>query len=58
MNAREFFDLVADLRSAQKLYFAERQKTVLMIAKDLESKVDAEIERVHGIINKTSNSRV
>lgn len=60
MNARQFFDLVADMRSAQKEYFALRkqkadQTTVreaLRYSLDLESKVDKEIERVQEILTR------
>lgn len=60
MNAREFFDLVADMRSAQKEYFALRkqkadQTTVreaLRYSLYLESKVDKEIERVQEILTR------
>ena len=62
MNAREFFDLVADMRSAQKEYFALRkqkadQTTVreaLRYSLDLESKVDKEIERVQEILTRVN----
>ena len=58
MNARQFFDLVSNMRSAQKEYFALRkekadQTTVreaLRHSLDLESKVDKEIERVRDIL--------
>ena len=58
MNARQFFDLVSNMRSAQKEYFALRkekadQTTVreaLRHSLDLESKVDQEIERVRDIL--------
>lgn len=60
MNAREFFDLVSEMRSAQKEYFALRkqkadQTTVreaLRYSLDLESKVDKEIERVQEILTR------
>lgn len=58
MNARQFFDLVSSMRSAQKEYFALRKekadqttvKEALRHSLDLESKVDREIERVREII--------
>lgn len=51
MNAKEFFDLVADMRKAQKEYFRTRDKEVLIKSKDLENRVDVEIARVRTIIN-------
>lgn len=58
MNARQFFDLVSSMRSAQKEYFALRKekadqttvKEALRHSLDLESKVDKEIERVRDIL--------
>lgn len=50
MIAKDFFKLVAKMRNAQKQYFAQRTKEWLIIAKDLESQVDAEIARVELII--------
>lgn len=51
MNPRQFFDLVADMRSSQKEYFRTRSSQSLQKSKELEKKVDAEIERVNNIIN-------
>ena len=58
MNARQFFDLVAQMRDAQKEYFALRKSgadkvtvgQALSYSIDLEWKVDKEIERVQGIL--------
>ena len=58
MNARQFFDLVSSMRSAQKEYFALRKekadqttvKEALRHSPDLEGKVDREIERVREIL--------
>lgn len=52
MNAREFFYLVANMREAQKNYFATREQKVLRAARKLENEVDAEIARVKDIINQ------
>lgn len=52
MNAREFFYLVAQMRAAQKSYFANRDNNVFRAARKLENEVDREIERVRQIINK------
>lgn len=59
MNARQFFDLVSEMRSAQKAYFKSRyghdeetKKNLLNESKDLERQVDLEIIRVNGILSK------
>lgn len=52
MNAREFFYLVSNMRSAQINYFATREQKYLRACKKLESEVDAEIRRVKDIINE------
>lgn len=46
MNAKEFFLTVAQMREAQKQYFKNRFSADLEKAKELEKKIDAEIERV------------
>lgn len=38
---REFFELVREMRNAQKEYFKTRDKNVLLKSKELERKVDA-----------------
>lgn len=50
MNAREFFFLVSNMRSAQIEYFANREQKYLRVCKRLESEVDAEIKRVKDIL--------
>lgn len=52
MNAREFFDKVAEMRQAQAAYFKTRSREDLMQSKRLEREVDDEIRRVQKIINK------
>lgn len=52
MNAREFFYLVAEMRSAQKAYFENRQRNVFLACRKLENMVDAEIARVRDIVNQ------
>lgn len=55
MTAKEFFDLVSEMRIAQKNYFAARYRkepfevcdNLKRISKDIEKKIDAEIERVN-----------
>lgn len=51
MNARQFFYLVAEMRSAQSAYFETKDKKVFRAARKLESQVDKEIRRVRAIIN-------
>lgn len=53
MNAREFFYLVAQMRAAQKEYFATREQLTLRAARKLEGEVDKEIARVRGILKET-----
>lgn len=50
MNAREFFYLVSEMRSAQREYFETKSQRVLIAAKQLEKQVDLEIERVKQIL--------
>ena len=52
MNAREFFYLVAQMRSAQKEYFRGRDQLALRAARKYENMVDAEIERARQILSK------
>lgn len=52
MNAREFFYLVAEMRSAQAAYFDTKDKYVLRAARKLENEVDKEIRRVQRIVNR------
>lgn len=49
MNAKEFFDLVSKMRSAQRDFFKTRAPGSLQESKRLERLVDAEIERVRKI---------
>lgn len=53
MNSREFFYLVANMRSAQKAYFDTRDQKVLRACIKLEKEVDDEIARVRAIVNNT-----
>lgn len=58
MNARQFFDLVTEMRKWQKAYFAEREfndqkKYALNKSKQYERAVDMEISRVELILNGT-----
>ena len=63
MDARQFFDLVAEMRSAQKVYFALRKqkadqatlKQDLQYSMGLESQLYSEIDRVYDILRQRSN---
>ena len=52
MKARQFFDLVSEVRDAQKSYFKTRSKEDLQRSFTLEKQLDAEIERVKNILRK------
>lgn len=56
MNAREFFNKVAQMRSMQKEYFRTRSKTALQESKRLEREIDMEIARVEWIVGKTEDT--
>lgn len=55
MNARQFFDRVAQLRKFQKEYFATRSKESLQQSIALEKEIDAEIERVQALLAQKPN---
>lgn len=48
-RARAFFDLVIEMRKAQKEYFKTRSSESLTRSKDLERQVDKEIQRANEI---------
>lgn len=50
MTAKEFFDLVRQMRQAQRDYFQSRDVLDLRRARALEGDVDREIKRVMEII--------
>ena len=54
MTAREFFDLVVQMRMAQKTYFKTRDQHDLRVARKIEGDIDREIIRVQGIIFEQS----
>lgn len=56
MNAREFFYLVAQMRSAQKEYFRGRDQIALRAARKYENMIDAEIERVRQIVSESETT--
>lgn len=51
MNARQFFDRVAQLRHFQKEYFKTRSREALQQSIALEKEIDAEIERAKTIMS-------
>lgn len=58
MNAKEFFNLVSQMRTTQKDYFRTRSKYALDKSKDLEKRVDAEIERVKELLYERENPKI
>lgn len=52
MNAKEFFYLVAEMRSAQCRYFESKDRAVFRAARKLENEVDSEIRRVKAILGE------
>lgn len=50
MNARDFFFLVAEMRSAQQAYFKTKSPNVFRAARKLENEVDKEIARVRELV--------
>lgn len=51
MNAREFFYLVSEMRSAQVRYFETKDRAVFRAARKLENEVDSEIRRVKNLVD-------
>lgn len=51
MDSKTFFQLVEQMRKAQKNYFASRSSFWLQQSKLLEKEVDGEIDRVNNILN-------
>lgn len=49
MNPEQFFNKVAEMREAQKAYFASRDPSILRKSKALETEIDREIKRVRQI---------
>lgn len=52
MNAREFFYVVSQMRTAQRNYFKTKNQKYLIQSKILESQVDDEIQRVKEIAER------
>lgn len=57
MNARQFFDLTASMRKAQKEYFKTRSRDALNRSKELEKRIDDEIERVNRVLGNTADNQ-
>lgn len=51
MTAKDFFNLVEQMRQNQKDYFKTRSTEALRKSKELEKQVDDEIARVNKIIS-------
>lgn len=51
MDARQFFNLVSEMRNKQKEYFKTRTQSALKESKALEKRVDDEIARVAHVCN-------
>lgn len=49
MNPEQFFNKVAEMREAQKAYFASRDPSILRKSKALEGEIDREIKRTRDI---------
>ena len=57
MSAKEFFDLVVEMRKAQKAYFSARYRKepfevcnrLKEVSKGIEKQIDAEIKRVERV---------
>ena len=58
MDAKAFFYLVSQMRTMQKAYFKTRSKSSLEQSKDLEKRVDAEIQRVNNILFERTNPKL
>lgn len=55
MTAREFFNLVREMRETQRSYFLTRSKDLLEKSKQLEREVDREIARVDKLLGEKTN---
>lgn len=55
MTAKSFFNLVREMREAQKGYFSTRSKDLLSKSKELEREVDREVARVDNLLGEKTN---
>lgn len=58
MTAKEFFDLVSEMRSKQKEYFRTRSASALNESKTLERRVDDEIMRANQMIKERQQPKL
>lgn len=58
MDARQFFNLVSEMRNKQKEYFRTRTQSALKESKALEKRVDDEIERVGQVLKEKKEPRL
>ena len=58
MTAKDFFDLVSEMRLKQKEYFRTRSTSVLSESKTLERRVDAEIMRVNQMMREKQEQKL
>ena len=58
MDAKEFFDLVSEMREKQREYFRTRSSSVLSESKALERKVDDEIRRAKQILEEKQEQKL
>ena len=56
MKAKEFFDLVAKMREAQREYFCTRSASALGKARTLEETIDREITRVRQLLQEREDN--
>lgn len=52
MDARQFFNLVSEMRNKQKEYFKTHTQSALKESKALEKRVDDEIARVTQVLKE------
>lgn len=57
MDAKSFFYLVSEMRSAQRNYFRSRDRSVFLAARVLEDQVDKEIMRVKSVVAKNESEQ-
>lgn len=57
-TAKEFFDLVSEMREKQKEYFRTRSASALNESKTLERRVDGEIMRANQIIKERQQPKL
>lgn len=58
MNSKEFYDTVVKLRNEQKTYFRTKSPLALKASKELEKKIDDEIDRVNRILDEQRQQRM